>query len=78
MQENDNVIIGPWPGSDVDTGPSPTDSDGCDEEWAEAYRICQQELDSNCPNRGITGGYTNIDDCARGLVSQRCGGNAIN
>jgi hypothetical protein len=27
--------------------------------------------------RGVTGGYTNEYQCAKGLVSQRCGGNRV-
>ena len=50
----------------------------CDAEWEEAYATCEEELSKPNPNRGITGGYTNLHDCARGLVSQRCGGNRVN
>jgi RHS repeat-associated protein len=50
---------------------------GCAEEWAEAREMCAAELSKPNPNRNITGGCTNIEDCARGLVSERCGGNAV-
>jgi len=47
----------------------------CEQEWDRAYEICEQEM-GGC-NTGITGGYTNLYDCAKGLVSQRCGGNKV-
>lgn len=49
----------------------------CDEEWREAYRICADLLSRPNPPRGLTGGYKNIHDCARGFVSEECGGNPI-
>ncbi len=51
--------------------------DDCKAEWAEASQICRSELSSANPNRNITGGYTDVYSCARGLVSERCGGNRI-
>jgi uncharacterized protein RhaS with RHS repeats len=47
----------------------------CEEEWSRAYEICEQEI--NGCNTGLTGGYTNPYDYAKGLVSQRCGGKKI-
>lgn len=48
----------------------------CEEEWERAFEICEREIATgNHP--GITGGYTNLFDCAGGLVSQRCGGNKV-
>ena len=58
--------------------PDDNDDDDCAEEWEEAYEACRQMLQGPNPPRGITGGYTNIHDCARGLVSERCGGNPVN
>ena len=52
-----------------------SDEDDCAQEWEDAYERCRQELYG--PNRGITGNYTNMQDCARGLVSERCGGNKV-
>jgi hypothetical protein len=49
----------------------------CDKEWAEAYATCRELLALPHPPRGITGGYTNLADCARGLVSEECGGNPL-
>jgi RHS repeat-associated protein len=49
----------------------------CVDEWAEAYLMCAAWLSSPNPSLFSTGGYNNIADCARGLVSQRCGGNPV-
>jgi hypothetical protein len=50
---------------------------GCKEEWDQARADCAQELAKPYPNRGKTGGYTNVEDCARGFVGERCGGNPV-
>jgi len=52
---------------------------GCKEEWAEARRDCERELSkpNPNPNRRFTGGHRSVEDCARGLVSARCGGNGV-
>ncbi len=57
------------------SGP-PNDPDDCELEWESAYRICEK-LIGNGSAVGITAGYTSLRDCARGLVSLRCGGNKI-
>lgn len=50
-------------------------SESCREEWRRAFETCANEiLAGNRNPRGITGGYRNEYDCARGLVSRRCGG----
>ncbi len=49
----------------------------CDKEWQEAEEMCAEWLSQPNPPRRLTGGYTNVADCARGLVSRRCGGNKI-
>ena len=54
-------------------GPPPD----CDQEWRDAREMCRQELSKPNPNGGITGGYSDIENCARGLVSERCGGNPV-
>jgi RHS repeat-associated protein len=51
--------------------------DDCDKEWNEARKMCNDLLASPNPPRGITGGYKDVKNCARGLVSQRCGGNRV-
>jgi RHS repeat-associated protein len=49
----------------------------CEREWEDAYRQCQKMLSGRNPPQGVTGGYTSLYDCARGQVSERCGGNPI-
>ena len=49
----------------------------CDEQWNDARRMCNNELAKRNPNRSITDGYSNVEDCARGLVSEYCGGNKV-
>ena len=49
----------------------------CEAEWEEALVICVRELAKRNPSRGITGGYKDPYRCAKGLVSERCGGNAV-
>jgi RHS repeat-associated protein len=61
----------------VARGGGGNNKDDCDKEWADARDMCRDELSKPNPNRGITGGYTDIENCARGLVSERCGGNPV-
>ncbi len=44
----------------------------CDEErdWAEKH--CRKLLESPNPSRHQTGGYTNVKDCMKGFISQKC------
>lgn len=49
----------------------------CEREWQQAFEICRKELNKTNPNRGITGGHKTLQGCAKGLVSDRCGGNAV-
>jgi hypothetical protein len=49
----------------------------CEQEWEEARAICADLITRRNPPRGVTGGYTDIENCARGLVSERCGGNPV-
>jgi RHS repeat-associated protein len=63
------------------------DEADCDKEWREARRQCRQlifeQLEQRAGRRkkrsvtGVTGGYTDVEECARGLVSERCGGNKV-
>jgi hypothetical protein len=62
---------GPYPSGANRNGP------GCKEEWDAAREDCAEELSKPNPNRRFTGGYRNVEDCARGHVSERCGGNPI-
>lgn len=56
---------------------SPTEVEDCDKQWHEAIQACTEELSqpSYRVNKRMTGGHENIFDCARGLVSEECGGN---
>jgi hypothetical protein len=51
------------------------DAPGCKEEWDDARQQCAKWLAQPNPPRGFTGGHRNVEDCARGHVSERCGGN---
>lgn len=50
----------------------------CDQEWKEAREQCKEELAKPHPSRVRTGSYQDVEECARGLVSERCGGNKVN
>jgi hypothetical protein len=48
----------------------------CRVEWEKARDRCESEIPIRYRyNKGVTGGYQDIENCARGLVSERCGGN---
>lgn len=59
----------------------------CEREWRDARRTCRQliyeQMQQAAGKRkkrsviGVTGGYTDVEQCARGLVSERCGGNRV-
>jgi Phage portal protein len=51
----------------------------CDEEWATARKICEDllALHEFHPDRALLGGHTTVDGCAKGFVSERCGGNKV-
>jgi hypothetical protein len=59
----------------------------CAKEWREARSECaeliheQQGQDAGRrkkrPIKGVTGGYYDVEQCARGLVSEACGGNRV-
>jgi RHS repeat-associated protein len=51
--------------------------DDCKKEWEEATDLCRSELEKPNPNMSVTGGYYDIQNCAKGHVSQRCGGNIV-
>jgi len=53
--------------------------DECEQEWNNAYAKCKELIKPNQSksSKGVTGGYKNLNDCARGLVTEECGGNAI-
>lgn len=64
--------------------PADTVSDeGCEEEWADARRDCAAGFlgprgkDMYSIPKGPRGRNYTIEDCARGVVSKRCGGNPL-
>jgi RHS repeat-associated protein len=75
---NENICPGTGVGFGVSGDITEEEKSDCDGEWETAYRMCRNYNKSRNSPRGITGGYTSPYDCARGLVSQRCGGNRVN
>jgi RHS repeat-associated protein len=71
------------PGSNPNQKPAPNNGPNCkkskcDQEWSDARDWCRQQLAKPPYARSIfVGGYNNVDDCARGLVSAECGGNPV-
>ena len=47
----------------------------CKKEWDEAERECLKEMGG--PNRGLHGGHFDLNECMKGYVSERCGGNNV-
>jgi multisubunit Na+/H+ antiporter MnhC subunit len=71
------VIIGIVVVAAVATSMSSEMSEECEEEWTQARKRCRALLKGRNPPRGVTGGYLDVEDCAKGLVSWDCGGNPI-
>lgn len=61
------------------------DQEECDRQWSAARQGCRallyEQMQQKAGRRkqrsvtGVTGGYTDVEECARGLVSEECGGN---
>lgn len=49
----------------------------CQKQWDDARKICEKWIASPGGKRGLTGGYTDVENCARGRVDERCKGNEI-
>ena len=49
----------------------------CKKEWEDAFEQCDEWLVQPNPPRSLTGGYRGRYSCARGLVSEVCGGNPV-
>jgi RHS repeat-associated protein len=73
---------------DGDPAPPPPTDEECRLEWMEARRVCldlineeweqQQGKRPKRSVRNVTGGFHNdLNKCAKGLVSEQCGGNRI-
>jgi len=71
------VVIGVVVVAAVASSMSGKMSKECIEEWRKAREDCYAMLASRNPPRGVTGGYLDVEDCAKGLVSRDCGGNPI-
>lgn len=56
--------------------PRPSDEE-CRKEWEEAYKKCAEELAKPNPDPVYTIGGPGVRNCARGLVSEACGGNPV-
>lgn len=53
--------------------------DDCAQEWESARKFCADLLDLHPfhPDRTLLGGHKTVDGCAKGFVSERCGGNKV-
>jgi hypothetical protein len=51
--------------------------EGCEQEWKDAMDYCLDLLKRPNPPRRMTGGYRDPFLCAKGFVSERCGGNPV-
>jgi hypothetical protein len=54
-------------------------AENCTEEWRYAYDKCEGllRLPNFHPDRVFLGGHKTLDGCAKGFVSERCGGNRV-
>ena len=71
------VVIGIIATAAIASSMSGKMSKECIEEWNWARDECRKMLASRNPPRGVTGGYSEVENCADGLVSERCKGNDI-
>ena len=56
---------------------TPSEEEDCREQWEWARNHCRKLLAKPNPPKSQTGGHSNVEDCARGFVSEKCGGNPI-
>jgi RHS repeat-associated protein len=57
---------------------SASDDDGCKAEWRAAYERCANLITNPTKNSSkLAGGHQDLPNCAKGFVSQRCGGNLV-
>ena len=47
------------------------------DQWRSARQICLDLFEQPNPPRSLTGGYIDLNECARGFVTEECGGNSI-
>ncbi len=66
-------------GEDGDSAGQTALVDDCEQEWESARRFCADLLALHPfhPDRVLLGGHKTVDGCAKGFVSQRCGGNKV-
>lgn len=50
---------------------------GCKEEWKTGREMCEEQFLKQGRDLGVTGGYEDVENCARGIVSEACGGNEV-
>jgi hypothetical protein len=62
-----------------DTSSQQKTAENCAEEWRQAYERCEGllRLPNFHPDRVLLGGHKTLIGCAKGFVSERCGGNAV-
>lgn len=63
----------------------PPTKEDCEKQWIEARAVCRSVIYEQMQQRagrkkrrrvaGVTGNYADVAECARGLVSEECGGN---
>jgi hypothetical protein len=59
-----------------DAGCTDEEEEDCVDQWRRAYEICADQQKRG-GGRGVTGGHRDEYQCAKGLVSQKCGGNKV-
>ncbi len=65
--------------SHADTSSQQKTAENCADEWRKAYEQCEGllRLPNFHPDRVLLGGHNTLIGCAKGFVSERCGGNAV-
>lgn len=74
------AAIGAGIGAIVARYPIPSDppsDEECGAQWDWAFKYCEELLKGQCPSPGQTGGHKDVYNCAKGYVTQSCGGNRI-
>jgi RHS repeat-associated protein len=73
----DYFLLAPSSARDEDGLPKCKTEQDCEAEWRAAREICRELLSRPNPPRALTGGHKDIEGCAKGFVSDECGGNPI-
>jgi RHS repeat-associated protein len=81
VQEDDGCDTGTGGGAGGSGSSGSSGSGGgaedCEKQWDEARERCRKMLCQRNPPRGLTGGHNKVEECARGYVSEACGGNPV-